>query len=202
MACLARPAGRQASPDAKQTAIHAVRATLVTSRTRSTWRITDRVIAIERPIVVGVLNVTPDSFSDGGRFVSVDAAVTHAATMVAEGADVIDVGGESTRPQGARPVDLAEELDRVLPVVAALRRSLPGIPLSVDTVKSEVAAAALEEGAHIINDVSGFRLDPQMERVCAAGRAGVVLMHSRGDVSEMATYAGATYRDVVDEVLY
>lgn len=165
------------------------------------WRITDRVITIDRPIVIGVLNVTPDSFSDGGRFVSVRAAIAHAEAMVDEGADVIDVGGESTRPQGARPVDVEEELERVLPVLTELRRALPGIPISVDTVKADVAEAVLDEGAQIVNDVSGFRLDPRMAATCAGKRAGVVLMHSRGGVSEMATYAVARYDDVVDQVL-
>jgi dihydropteroate synthase len=178
-----------------------VRPVEVRPRVATSWRIADRVITIDRPIVIGVLNVTPDSFSDGGRFVSVGAAVAHAETMVEEGADVIDVGGESTRPQGARPVDADEELDRVLPVVTGLRRSLPGIPISVDTVKAEVAAAVLDEGAQIINDVSGFRLDPLMASTCAARGAGVVLMHSRGGVSEMATYAVAVYADVVHQVL-
>jgi dihydropteroate synthase len=178
-----------------------VRPVGVRPRVATTWRITDRVITIDRPIVIGVLNVTPDSFSDGGRFMSVMAAVEHAETMVEEGANVIDVGGESTRPHGARPVDVEEELGRVLPVVAELRRALPGIPISVDTVKAEVAAAALDEGAQIINDVSGFRLDPRMASTCAARGAGVVLMHSRGGVSEMATYAVAAYDDVIDQVL-
>jgi dihydropteroate synthase len=167
----------------------------------ATWRIADRVITIDRPIVIGVLNVTPDSFSDGGRFMSTGAAVAHAETMVDEGADIIDVGGESTRPQGAQPVNVDEELRRVLPIMTELRRSLPGIPVSVDTVKAEVAAAVLDEGAQIINDVSGFRLDPQMAWTCATRGAGVVLMHSRGGVSEMATYAVAVYDDVVDQVL-
>ena len=165
------------------------------------WRLTDRVIAIDRPIVIGVLNVTPDSFSDGGRFASVGAAVAQAEAMVEDGADVIDVGGESTRPQGARPIDVVEELARVLPVVTEIRRSLPGIPISVDTVKADVAAAVLDEGAQIINDVSGFRLDRHMAGTCASKGAGVVLMHSRGGVSEMATYAVAVYENVVGEVL-
>jgi len=159
------------------------------------------VIVLDRPIVIGVLNVTPDSFSDGGRFASVEAAVAHAQTMVAEGADIIDLGGESTRPQGARHVPVEEELGRVLPVLRALRRALPETPISVDTVKAYVAAVALEEGAHIVNDVSGFRLDPQMASTCAGRRAGVVVMHSRGDVEEMATYRAADYEDVVDEVM-
>jgi dihydropteroate synthase len=150
---------------------------------------------------MGVLNVTPDSFSDGGRFGSVDAAVARAEVMVGEGADIIDVGGESTRPQGARPVDVREELRRVLPVVRELQRTRPETPISVDTVKADVAAAALDEGAAIVNDVSGFRLDPRMAAICASSGAGVVLMHSRGGVSEMATYAVALYEAVVDEVL-
>jgi dihydropteroate synthase len=173
----------------------------VRPRVATTWRTADRVITIDRPIVIGVLNVTPDSFSDGGRFVSVGAAVARATTMVEEGADVIDVGGESTRPQGARPVGVDEELGRVLPVVRDVRRSLPAIPISVDTVKAEVAAAVLDEGVQIINDVSAFRLDPLMAPTCAARGAGVVLMHSRGGVSEMATYAVARYDDVIEQML-
>jgi dihydropteroate synthase len=178
-----------------------VRPTPVRARAATSWHIAGRVIAIDRPVVVGVLNVTPDSFSDGGRFLSVPAAVAHAEAMIEQGADIIDVGGESTRPQGARPVAADEEMERVLPVVKALRRSLAGIPISVDTVKAEVAAAVLDEGAQIINDVSGFRLDPHMAETCAAKGAGVVLMHSRGGVSEMATYGVAVYDDVVGEVL-
>jgi dihydropteroate synthase len=166
----------------------------------ASWRIADRLLVLNRPIVIGILNVTPDSFSDGGRFASVGAAVAQAELMVDEGADIIDVGGESTRPQ-ARPVGVEEELDRVVPVVAALRKSLPDIPVSVDTVKADVAGAALDEGAQIINDVSGFRLDPEMAATCAARSAGVVLMHSRGEVGEMATYAVAVYHDVVEEML-
>jgi len=173
----------------------------VVPRVIATWRIAGRVIVLDRPLVVGVLNVTPDSFSDGGRFAAVDAAVAHAESMVAEGADIIDIGGESTRPQGARQVELNDELWRVMPVLRELRRALPETPISVDTTKAEVAAAALDEGAQIVNDVSGFRLDPRMGEVCAAKRAGVVLMHSRGDVADMATYRVASYDDVVDEVL-
>jgi dihydropteroate synthase len=165
------------------------------------WRIAGRTITIDRPIVMGVLNVTPDSFSDGGRFASADAALARAETMVAEGADIIDVGGESTRPQGARPVEVDEELRRVVPVLRQLRRALPETAVSIDTVKADVAAAALHEGARVVNDVSGFRLDPRMAEVCASSGAGVVLMHSRGGVSEMATYAVALYDDVVDEAL-
>lgn len=173
----------------------------IAARIHTSWRIAGRVIVIDRPIVIGVLNVTPDSFSDGGQFASPDAAVARAVEMVREGADVLDIGGESTRPQGAEPVDAEEELRRVLPVLRAVRRELPDTPLSVDTVKARVASAAIDEGAQIVNDVSGMRLDAEMAETCAAKGAGVVVMHSRGGVAEMARYAVATYEDVVEDVL-
>jgi dihydropteroate synthase len=144
--------------------------------------------------------VTPDSFSDGGQFFPMGAAVARAEQMVTDGADIIDVGGESTRPN-AEPVDVAEETRRVLPVIRALRAAMPATPISIDTVKASVAADALDAGAAIVNDVSALRLDPEMAGVCASKDAGVVLMHSRGDVKEMASYAGASYGDVTSEVL-
>jgi dihydropteroate synthase len=151
---------------------------------------------------MGVLNVTPDSFSDGGRYLEVEAAVARARRMRDEGADIIDVGGESTRPQGAVPVDAAEECRRVVPVIEGIAAALVDVVVSVDTVKSVVARAALAAGAHIVNDVSGFRLDPRIGEICAETGAGVVLMHSRGDVSEMGTYTHANYGvDVVADVL-
>lgn len=126
----------------------------------------------------------------------------HGLRLVEEGADVLDVGGESTRPQGATPVDVEEELGRVLPVVRALHERLPAVPISVDTVKSRVAAAVLDAGAEIINDVSAFRLDPAGAELCARAGAGVILMHSRGTVADMATYQHASYgADVAGEVL-
>ena len=159
-------------------------------------------IPLDRPVVMGILNVTPDSFSDGGRFFSPDHALARAESLVAEGADIIDVGGESTRPQGATPVDADEESRRVVPVIAGIRRRFPETVVSVDTVKAEVAERALGEGAAIVNDVSAFRLDDRMPEVCARAGAGVVLMHSRGTVSDMATFEHATYgEDVVGEVL-
>ena len=159
-------------------------------------------IPLDRPIVMGILNVTPDSFSDGGRFFSTDDALGRAESLVAEGADIVDVGGESTRPQGARPVDAAEEARRVLPVIAGIARRFPETLVSVDTVKADVAERALMEGAAIVNDVSAFRLDARMPDVCARAGAGVVLMHSRGGVSDMATFEHATYGDdVTGEVL-
>jgi dihydropteroate synthase len=165
------------------------------------WRHARGTLAIDRPIVVGILNVTPDSFSDGGELATVEQAVARAVEMVGQGADVLDIGGESTRPQGASAVSGDEEARRVLPVVRALARALPDTLLSVDTSKSAVAERALAEGAAIVNDVSAFRLDERMGAVCAAAGAGVILMHSRGGVSDMATYAHAEYDSVVDDVV-
>jgi dihydropteroate synthase len=150
--------------------------------------------------VVGIVNVTPDSFSDGGDFFSPDAAVARGRQLVADGADILDLGGESTRPN-ATPVLLSEEIRRVVPVTRALRAALPDTPLSVDTVKAPVAEAAIMAGAAIVNDVSGLRLDPDMGRLCAESGVGVILMHSRGKVGEMATYAHAEYRDITEEVI-
>jgi dihydropteroate synthase len=165
------------------------------------WRVGEREIALDRPVVMGILNVTPDSFSDGGSFDDPARALEQAERMIAEGADIIDVGGESTRPQGAKPVTADEERGRVLPVIRAIAGRFPQIAISIDTVKSETAAAALGAGASIVNDVSGFRLDPRMSATCAAARCGVVLMHSRGDVSTMGTYQHATYDTVVPAVV-
>jgi len=155
----------------------------------------------QRPNIFGILNVTPDSFSDGGNFASTEAATAQADRMIAEGADAIDVGGESTRP-GAKPVPVRDELKRVLPVIRAIRSRWSDVAISIDTVKAEVARAALAEGASIVNDVSGMSLDPDMPRVCAEAGCSVVLMHSRGTVGEMASYEKATYGDdPVGEVL-
>lgn len=133
----------------------------------------------ERTLVMGILNVTPDSFSDGGRFVDLDQAVAQARAMVEAGADIIDIGGESTRP-GATPVDETEELDRVLPVIRRLSKEL-SVPLSIDTYKSGVADRAIAAGAHIINDVWGAKRDPQMAEVAARHRVPIILMHNRTD---------------------
>jgi dihydropteroate synthase len=166
------------------------------------WRVRGGRIALDRPIVAGILNITPDSFSDGGQFTSVQTAIEHAGRMIRDGADIIDVGGESTRPQGAVPVTADEEMKRVLPVIQELHRLHPDTVLSIDTVKSEVAEAALDAGVSVVNDVSGFRLDPRMAKCCATYAAGVVLMHSRGTVSEMGTYAWADYgSDAITEIL-
>jgi len=165
------------------------------------WVVRGRIVKLDRPILVGILNVTPDSFSDGGRFDSVGSALAHASAMLEEGADLLDIGGESTRPQGARPVSIDEEIRRVVPVVTAISAEFPDIVISVDTVKSAVAAAALEAGAHVVNDVSAFRLDSRMAETCAAMGAGAILMHSRGSVSDMATFAHADYEGSVVDVV-
>ena len=133
----------------------------------------------ERTLVMGILNVTPDSFSDGGEFFSVDNAIAHAEQMIAEGADLIDVGGESTRPGGAAIVSTAEELDRVLPVIEQLAKRFD-VPLSIDTTKASVARAALAAGAAIVNDISALRFEPEIADEVAKSGAGLVLMHSRG----------------------
>jgi dihydropteroate synthase len=146
----------------------------------------------DRPIIAGILNLTPDSFWDGGRHASVEAAVVHADHLLAEGADLLDVGGESTRP-GAAAVPADQETRRVLPVVTELTRRWPDVPISVDTVKASVAAAALDAGAAIVNDVSGLRLDPRMGEVVARAAAGVVVMHSRGPLDRLASYEMASY---------
>jgi dihydropteroate synthase len=148
----------------------------------------------QRPTVFGILNVTPDSFSDGGNFVSTETAIAQADRMISEGADAIDVGGESTRP-GARPVAPREELKRVLPVIRGIRSRWSDIAISIDTVKAEVAKAALAEGASVVNDVSGMSLDPKMAEICADAGCNVVLMHSRGTVADMASYDNAIYGD-------
>jgi len=165
------------------------------------WSIRGRELSLTRPLVMGIVNVTPDSFSDGGRYLSPGTALAHAAKLIVEGADILDVGGESTRPQGATVVSADEELRRVLPVIRTLAAERPKIVISVDTVKASVAEAALTAGAHIVNDVSGMRVDSEMGSVCASLGAGVILMHSRGGVTDMATFAHADYEGDFLEVM-
>jgi dihydropteroate synthase len=151
----------------------------------------------ERTLVMGILNVTPDSFSDGGTLSTPQRAIDAGARMVDEGADLLDVGGESTRP-GARPLGAAEERDRVLPVIQGLVARVQA-PVSVDTYKAAVADAAVSAGAVIVNDISGLRYEPELADVVARRGAAIVLMHTRGRSSDM--YRQAVYHDVVDEVL-
>lgn len=164
---------------------------------RMRWTAREHVFPIqERVLIMGVLNVTPDSFSDGGHYQSADAAVARAEAIEAEGADLLDIGGESSRP-GARPVSLDEELARVLPVVSALAGRIR-IPISVDTTKAEVAKRALDAGAAVINDVSALRGDPGMADVVARSRAGLILMHMQGTPATMQDHPA--YDAVVEEV--
>ncbi|HEX7049036.1 MAG TPA: dihydropteroate synthase [Longimicrobiales bacterium] len=156
------------------------------------WRTARGSVPLDRPRIMGILNVTPDSFWDGGRYAAPDAALAHAAALVEQGADLIDIGGESTRP-GARPVPTDEELSRILPLIREVARRWPEVMISVDTVKAPVARAALDEGAAVVNDVSGLRLDPELGEVAAEAGAGIVLMHSRGGIEEMARYDLAQY---------
>jgi dihydropteroate synthase len=159
----------------------------------ATWRIRGRTLSLERPVVVGILNVTPDSFSDGGRWPDASAALDRARRLVDDGADIIDVGGESTRP-GAAAVSVDEEVARVLPVLCALRDL--GVPVSIDTRKAAVARAVLAEGADVINDVSALS-DPEMAEVVAESDAGLVLMHMRGTPETMQSLTA--YRDVAED---
>jgi dihydropteroate synthase len=150
------------------------------------WKLARRTLAYgERTLVMGVLNVTPDSFSDGGEFFSFDAAIAHAEQMIAEGADIIDIGGESTRP-GSEFVSETEELRRVIPLIERIA-SLSSIPISIDTTKVGVARAALAAGAEIVNDISGLRFDPAIADEVAKAKAGLILMHSRGTPKTMQT---------------
>ena len=149
-----------------------------------------------RPAVMAVVNCTPDSFSDGGRFLEPAAAIAHAERLIDDGADVLDIGGESTRP-GSESVSAAEELRRVLPPLAELRRRHPGIPISIDTSKPEVADAALEAGADLVNDVTAAADGRMLELVARRG-AAIVLMHMRGTPATMQSDTG--YGDVVAEV--
>jgi dihydropteroate synthase len=151
----------------------------------------------ERTLIMGILNVTPDSFSDGGLFDSVDDAVAYTERLVSEGADIIDVGGESTRP-GGEPVSVDEEISRVVPVIEALAQRV-SVPLSVDTTKSEVARAALEAGAAIVNDISALRFDFYVADAVSRAGAGLVLMHSRGTPATMHRLPPVA--DIMEEVV-
>ena len=149
----------------------------------------------DRTLVMGVVNVTPDSFSDGGRWFGADVAIKHGLDLVTQGADIVDVGGESTRP-GAQRVSKEEELRRVGPVVTGLVQA--GVPVSIDTTRAPVAEFALDAGAQLVNDVSGGLADPQLPRLVAAAGVGYVVVHWRGPSQDM--YARAVYADVVGEV--
>jgi dihydropteroate synthase len=162
------------------------------------WAIRGRLLALgPRTLVMGVVNVTPDSFSDGGRALAPSAAVDQGLRLVAEGADLLDIGGESTRP-GSAPVPAAEQMERVLPVIQALSRACD-VPISVDTTRAEVAVAAIEAGARIVNDVSGLRGDPDLARRIAPSGAGLIVTHMQGTPATMQ--AAPAYDDLIAEVL-
>ena len=164
----------------------------------SQWKLARRSLAYgARTLVMGVLNVTPDSFSDGGRFFSFDQAIAHAERLIEEGADIIDIGGESTRP-GSEFVSEAEELRRVIPVIKQLAAE-GSVPISIDTTKSQVARAAFDAGAEIVNDISGLRFDPTLADEVANAGAGLVLMHSRGTPNNMQQLPPAA--DILSEVI-
>ena len=161
------------------------------------WKIRDREIDLSRrALVMGIINATPDSFSDGGSFLDPQAALAHGLQMVAEGADILDIGGESTRP-GAQSVEADEEIRRVLPIIQALRRESQ-VLLSIDTSKAAVARAAWDAGADIINDITGLRGDPDMPALAESSKAGIVIMHMQGQPRTMQV--APIYDDVVEEV--
>jgi len=167
-----------------------------TASSPACWQTAQRRILLDRPLIMGIVNITPDSFSDGGRFLDPERAVEHALLLEAEGADIIDLGGESTRP-GSPAVTEKEETGRILPVLERLAGRL-SIPLSVDTWKSSVAAAAIAAGAEIINDISGFSFDPAMAELAAASGVGAVLMHTRGTPQTMQK--DTNYKDLMGEI--
>lgn len=160
------------------------------------WQCGDVRLPLQRTLMMGILNVTPDSFSDGGSYADVEQAVAHGLALVEQGADILDIGGESTRP-GALPVTEAEELDRILPVIEQLRRCV-AIPISVDTYKASVAQQALAKGARIINDISGLTFDPRMAALAAASGCGLVIMHIKGTPRDMQIEPH--YDDVIREI--
>ncbi|QDT62854.1 dihydropteroate synthase [Calycomorphotria hydatis] len=161
------------------------------------WHLTNQEVTFsEQPLLMGIVNVTPDSFSDGGSFNSFESAVKHGLQLAEDGAAILDVGGESTRP-GAEPVSAEEELKRVVPVIEELAKSTD-VPISIDTTKAAVAAAAMNAGANIINDISGLTFDPDMLAVCRDTEAGIVCMHIQGTPQTMQD--DPHYDDVVVEV--
>lgn len=166
------------------------------------WALRTRTLALgQRTLLVGVVNVTPDSFSDGGRFFAPDIAVEHALRLLDEGADILDLGGESTRPGIRPPVSSGEELDRVLPVLEAVLRERPVTVISIDTYKAATARACVSAGAEIVNDVSGFVWDDAMAAACAELRCGVIVMHTRGRPHEWRSQLRLKKPEVVPLVL-
>lgn len=160
------------------------------------WQTSKRKISLEKTLVMGILNVTPDSFSDGGKYKAIDSALRRVEEMILEGVDIIDVGGESTRPNGQR-VDIEKEKHRVVPIIEEIAKRFD-IPISIDTWKSEVAEAAINSGAEIINDISGLRFDEKLGEVTAKHKTGLVLMHLRGEFETM--HKQEPVEDILTEV--
>jgi dihydropteroate synthase len=167
-------------------------------RSRCDWKLRTRSLPLgERTVVMGVLNTTPDSFSDGGAFSTPAAGIEYALAMFEQGADIVDIGGESTRPGKRKAVSVQEEIDRVVPVVEGVLRHRPGAILSIDTYKAQTAASALAAGVEIVNDVSGFLWDKEMAKVCVAAGCGVVLMHTRGRPEDWRALPPLPQKEVV-----
>jgi dihydropteroate synthase len=160
------------------------------------WQTSKRKIALDKTLIVGILNTTPDSFSDGGEFVSVDKALFRCEQMIAEGVDIIDVGGESSRPN-SKKISISEEIERVIPIIGQLQQRF-NVPISIDTSKSEVAQAAVESGAEIINDISGFRFDEKLSGIAKQEKTGLILMHLRGQFETM--HNQTSVKNILEEV--
>lgn len=162
------------------------------------WKIRNLTLAFDRPLIMGIVNLTTDSFYDGGRYIDPNRALEHAARLAQEGADILDLGAESTRP-GAKPVSEEEELNRLLPILEQVKKRFE-IPISIDTTKSKVARGALQLGAHIINDVSGLRQDPALAEVVHEFKAGLILMHRRGTPETMQLLTD--YKDLMEDLIH
>jgi dihydropteroate synthase len=171
-------------------------------RAHTTWQLRSRALETgRRTLIMGILNVTPDSFSDGGRFRNVEEAIESALRMFEEGASIVDVGGESTRPGAYEKISSQQEVDRVLPAIEGIINAKPDALISVDTYRASTAGLAVDGGAEIVNDVSGFLWDPAMAEVCASLRCGVVLMHTRERPEEWASLPTLVKGDIVPLVL-
>ncbi len=169
------------------------------------WELRSRTLCLDKPLLMGIVNVTPDSFSDGGRFFSFDDGVRHALSLLEDGADILDIGGESTRPGSlagtAGAIGANEEKRRILPLIEAVLHAVPKAVLSVDTYRASTARAAIEAGAQIVNDVSGMLWDPAMAATCAELGCGVVVMHTRGLPSEWASQPPIPQEEIAALVL-
>ncbi len=196
LAGLVRPGFSKLQPHVAESVGQLLQAVVQPSRE---WEMARGTVALERPVVVGILNVTPDSFSDGGRFLEPADALRHAEQMLDAGADMLDIGAQSTAP-GAGTTSPDEQWRRLEPVLAEVVRQFPSVPVSVDTTDHATGRRALEAGVWALNDVSGLRLDSEIGAVCAEHGAGLILVHSRGSVDEMASYRLAQYDDVAIEV--